>query len=481
MNEFVTKLMGIFPAGTILTDPVDMAKYVRSWSGNETGKAIAVVRPANTAEVSIAMAAAYAEGVAVVPQSGNTGLAGGSIPDDSGSAIVLSLERMNRIREISVSALTMTVEAGCVLASLHETVEAQGLFFPLNFGAKGSCMIGGNLATNAGGSNVVRYGNTRELCLGLEVVLPDGRVMDLLSGLRKNNTGYDLRDLFVGSEGTLGIITAATMKLYPLPKARATALVSVQSLADALSVLNRVQAESGGAVEAFEIMPNAFLRQAVRHKPDLLQPFRDPPRYGVMIEIAATSDEAAKPDADGVLPIAATLQRAAEAALEDGLIQDAIFAGSEAQRLDIWKLREAALEVTNSVTTKIGFDISLPLERIHAFVDETQKIVDRKVTGAHLNPLGHLGDGNLHLGIWCDPEGDAETFKAKAGEMKTSVLDLLARSGGSFSAEHGIGSHKLGEMRKYKDAVALDVMRSIKAALDPKNMMNPGRTIPPGN
>jgi len=481
MTNFVSQLADVLGAGAVLTDPADMAKYVRSWSGNETGKALCVVRPANTQEVSTTMAAAYGEGIGVVPQSGNTGLAGGSIPDSSGRAIVLSLERMNRLREISAAALTMTVEAGCVLAKLHETVEAQGLFFPLNFGAKGSCMIGGNLATNAGGSNVVRYGNTRELCLGIEVVLPDGRVMDLLSGLRKNNTGYDLRDLFVGSEGTLGIITAATMKLYPLPKARATALVSVVSLADALSVLNRVQAESGGAVEAFEIMPNAFLRQAQRHKPDLLQPFRDPPRYGVMIEIAATSDEAATPDADGAVPVAATLQRACEAALEDGLIQDAIFAGSESQRLDIWKLREAALEVTNSVQTKIGFDISLPLDRIHAFVDETQKIVDRAVTGAYLNPLGHLGDGNLHLGIWCDPDGDAAAFTAKADEMKNAVLDLLAANGGSFSAEHGISSHKLGEMRTYKDAVALDVMRAIKAALDPKNMMNPGRTIPSAN
>jgi FAD/FMN-containing dehydrogenase len=481
MTSFVSKLANSLGAGAVLTDPADMAKYLRSWSGNETGKAFAVVRPANTAEVSKTMAAAYADGIAVVPQSGNTGLAGGSIPDESGTAIVLSLERMNRIREISASARTMTVEAGCVLASLHETVEAQGLFFPLNFGAKGSCMIGGNLATNAGGSNVVRYGNTRELCLGLEVVLPDGRVMDLLSGLRKNNTGYDLRDLFVGSEGTLGIITAATMKLYPLPKARATGLVAVESLADALGVLNCVQAESGGAVEAFEIMPTAFLRQAARHKPDLLRPFNELPRYGVMIEIAATSDAAAISDSDGVLPVSAMLQRACEAALEDGLIHDAIFAGSEAQRLEIWRLREAALEVTNSVKTKIGFDISLPLERIHAFVAETQKMVDRTIAGAHLNPLGHLGDGNLHLGIWCDPEADADAFKAKAAEMKSAVLDLLARSGGSFSAEHGIGSHKLAEMRKYKDPVALDVMRAIKSALDPKNLMNPGRTIPSGN
>ena len=481
MNAFVSKLAESLGAGAVLSDPADMAKYVRSWSGNETGKALCVVRPANTAELSRALAAAFEAGIPVVPQSGNTGLAGGSIPDDSGRAIVLSLERMNRIREISASALTMTVEAGCVLARLHETVEAQGLFFPLNFGAKGSCMIGGNLATNAGGSNVVRYGNTRELCLGMEVVLPDGRVMDLLSGLRKNNTGYDLRDLFVGSEGTLGIITAATMKLYPLPKARATAIVAVESLADALLVLNRVQAESGGAVEAFEMMPDAFLRQAQRHKPELLQPFAHLPRYAAMIEIAATSDAAAIADSDGVLPVAATLQRACEAALEHGLIQDAVFAASEGQRQEIWKLREAALEVTNSVKSKIGFDISLPLERIHDFVAETQKIVDASVKGVVLNPLGHLGDGNLHLGIWCEPDADAEAFKAGAAKMKSAVLDLLARSGGSFSAEHGIGSHKLAEMRAYKDPVALDAMRAIKAALDPKGIMNPGRTIPAGN
>lgn len=478
MTDFAAQLTALLGPDAVIVEPADMAKYLTDWSGTHSGTALAVVRPGNTAEVSLVLKHAYGAGVPVVPQSGNTGLAGGGVPDASGRSILLSLERMNEIREISASALTMTVEAGCVLAKLHETVEAQNLFFPLNFGAKGSCMIGGNLSTNAGGSNVVRYGNTRELCLGLEVVMPDGRVINLLSGLRKNNTGYDLRDLFIGAEGTLGVITAATMKLYPLPKARATALVAVDSLADALTLLNRVQAASGGAVEAFEMMPRIFLKTAAKHKPDLMSPFRESPPYAAMIEIAATSDAEAAPDADGTLPVMRTLQVAAEDALEDGIIQDAVFAASEAQRLDIWRLREAALEVTNSVKTKIGFDISLPLDRIDKFVAETQMIVERYVTGAHLNPLGHLGDGNLHLGIWCDPEGDADAFKAHAKDMKESVLDLLARSGGSFSAEHGIGSSKLGEMSKYKDPVALSVMREIKAALDPKGIMNPGRLLP---
>ncbi len=477
MSNIVTALQSKFDNTTVLTDLQDMAKYVTDWPGKLTGKALAVARPSSTEEVAAVVKLALGHGTPIVPQSGNTGVAGGSVPDDSGAAIVLSLERMNKIRDISPSAMTMTVEAGCVLETLHETVEAQNLFFPLNFGAKGSCMIGGNLATNAGGQNVVRYGNTRELCLGIEAVLPDGRIVNLLSGLRKDNTGYDLRDLFIGSEGTLGVITAATMKLFHLPKARATSFAVVPDISHGLELLNRAQAETGGAVEAFELIPRVFMEIIQEYAPQHNIPFDKIPDLCVLIEIAATSDTEAVADADGVVPIFAKLEKILANGFEDGIVQDAVIASSEAQRREMWDMREGALEAVTAAGVWIGFDISLPLDQVHAFVDEITQRVDAIVPELRMCHMGHLGDGNLHYTIF-SPEDGAEESTSNADAIKAAVYDAIVDFGGSFSAEHGIGTTKLYAMTNYKDPVALAVMQQIKAALDPKGIMNPGKLLP---
>jgi len=477
MADFISSLKSKFDDSTVLTDAQDMSKYVTDWPGKMTGKALAVVRPTSTEDVAAMVKLAFETGTPIVPQGGNTSVAGGSIPDDSGAAIVLSLERMNKILEISPAAMTMTVEAGCVLETLQNTVEEQDLFFPLNFGAKGSCMIGGNLATNAGGQNVVRYGNTRELCLGIEAVLPDGRIINLLSGLRKDNTGYDLRDLFIGSEGTLGVITAATMKLFHLPKARATSYAVVPDISRGLELLNRAQAETGGAVEAFELIPRVFLELVQKHAPQHHIPFENIPELCVLIEIAATSDAEAVVGEDGVLPISAKLEKILESGFEDGLVLDAVIASSEAQRREMWEMREGALEVVTAAGTRVGFDISLPLDQVHGFVDEMTQRAEAIMPNLKMCHMGHLGDGNLHYSVF-PPEGESEAFLANADAIKTAVYGSISDFGGSFSAEHGIGTTKLCAMTNYKDPVALAVMQQIKATLDPKGIMNPGKLLP---
>lgn len=477
MSTLIEKLVSIVGAPHVLTAPEDQTKYITDWPGKKTGQAQAVVRPSNTEEVSKIIQLAYETGTSVVPQSGNTGVAGGSIPDQSGDAILLSLERMNTIRDISPPAQTIVVEAGCVLETIHTTVEELDLFFPLNFGARGSCMIGGNLATNAGGSNVVKYGNTRDLCLGIEAVMPDGKIMNLLSGLHKNNTGYDLRNLLIGSEGTLGVITAATLKLYPLPKARATCLATVHDISGGLELLNRMQAETGGAVEAFELMPKGLFELLAKHLSHLSQPFTDIPEMSVLIEIAATSYADAQPTEHGVTPIAQKLEDVLAGAFEDNLVTDAVIASSEAQRRDMWILRESALEAITAEGERIGFDIALPLEAVHKFVDQMAAIVERILPGARMLPVGHLGDGNLHYTVF-PKEGEMAALREHTADIKSAVYGPLSSYGGSFSAEHGIGASKLAEMSTFKDPVALAIMRRVKTALDPKGIMNPGRMLP---
>jgi FAD/FMN-containing dehydrogenase len=473
----ISQLQSRLDASSLLTNDQEMVKYLTDWPGKMTGKALAVVRPTNTEEVSMIMNIAFETATPVVPQSGNTGVAGGAVPDSTGSAIVLSLERMNKIRGISSAAMTATVEAGCVLETLHKTVEAQNLFFPLNFGAKGSCMIGGNLATNAGGQNVVRYGNTRELCLGIEVVTSDGRIINLLSGLRKDNTGYDLRDLFIGSEGTLGIITAATMKLFHLPKARATSFVVVPDINHGLDLLNRAQAETGGAVEAFELIPRVFLELVQEYAPQHRIPFEKIPDLCVLIEIAATSDSDSLVGEGGKSPVSEKLEKILESGFKDGLVLDAVVASSEGQRREMWEMREGALETITAAGTRIGFDISLPLDFVQDFVDEMAQHAEAIMPNLRMCHMGHLGDGNLHYAIF-PPAGAAYELMEKAEEIKTAVYDAIGNYGGSFSAEHGIGSTKLYAMKNYKDPVALAVMQQIKATLDPKGIMNPGKLLP---
>jgi FAD/FMN-containing dehydrogenase len=477
MSEFITRLKNEIDESSLITDKSEMAKYITDWPGKITGDALAVLRPQDTSEVSRIMKLAYEFGVPVVPQGGNTGVAGGSVPDKTGKSIVISLERMNKVREISVSAMTITVEAGCILEKLQQIAEDKGLFFPLNFGAKGSCMIGGNLATNAGGQNVVRYGNTRELCLGVEAVFSDGRVMNLLSGLRKDNTGYDLRDLLIGSEGTLAIITAATMKLFHLPQTRSTTLAIIPSIDIGLELLNRVQETTGGSVEAFELIPRVFLELVQKHAPQFQMPFPKIPELCVLIEIAATTSENSNDGAEPSNNAKEQLESILESAINDGLVSDAVIASSESQRREMWEMRENALEIITKEGDRIGFDISLPLNKVQAFVDEMEKRAGSLVKNLRMCHLGHLGDGNLHYAIF-PPEEEPNALVSKSEEIKTAVYDAISKFNGSFSAEHGIGTSKLFAMDTYKDPVALEIMQQIKTKLDPKMIMNPGKLLP---
>ncbi len=477
MTDLESALGAIVGEAGVLTAGSDKEKYLTDWAGANTGAAAAVVRPASTGEVSGVLKWANETKTPVFPQGGNTATSGGGVPDGAGNSIVLSLERMKAVRETSGSARTITVEAGVVLQEIHRLAEEQDLFFPLSLGAQGSCMIGGNLATNAGGINVVRYGNARELCLGLEAVLPDGRVMDVLTGLHKDNTGYDLRDLFIGSEGTLGVITAATLKLFPLPKARATAFAAVPDINRALELLNRMQAETGGAVEAFEMIPKLMMEQYEKHLPHLKRPFADPPDLSVLMEVAATSDREAAAAADGTVPVIGQLETILGEAFETGHVTDAVIATAEQQRLEFWELRESAYEAVVKSGPRIGFDISLPLDQVHDFVANTEAAVEGIFPGAKLSSVGHLGDGNLHYTVY-PPDGEADRLEELRVEIKRAVLDSVGGYRGSFSAEHGIGDSKLNEMAAYKDPVAIDVMKSIKAVLDPNGIMNPGRVLP---
>lgn len=467
--DLLTQLTQITGPAHVLTGP-DTDKYARDWTGKYAAAPLAVLRPGNRDEVSAILRLAHETGTPVVPVSGNTGLAGGAYAKD---ALMLSLERLNRIREIRPAARTAIVEAGVILSTLHGAVEAEGLSFPLFFGARGSAMIGGVLSTNAGGSNVLRYGNTRALCLGVEVVLADGRVMDLMSALHKDNTGYDLRDLFIGAEGTLGIITAAVLKLVPRPRAYATAMVAVPGLPDALALLNRLQRETGGAVEAFEYMPADYMAQLAAIRPDLRPVFAQPHDVNILVEVGATAPRDAEPGADGALPIVTRLEEVLGDMLEAGALLDAVVARSQAQRAEIWERREAAAEITFTGAPIVDNDIALPLDRVAPFLERMQARLPALDAQARSLTVGHLGDGNLHYAVY--PSRDDATLKEAVREM---VEDEVFNLGGSFSAEHGIGLSRKNTMARRKDPVALDVMRALKDTLDPKGILNPGKVIP---
>ncbi|MFN3722046.1 MAG: FAD-binding oxidoreductase [Paracoccaceae bacterium] len=462
----LTDLLG--PAHVLTGADVD--RHARDWTGKYASQPLAVVRPGDTAQVAACMELAARHGVAVVPVSGNTGLVGGTYTD---GGLMVSLERMNRIRDLNPSTRSATVEAGVILSTLHDAAAESGLYFPLWFGARGSAMIGGVLSTNAGGSNVLRYGSTRALCLGLEVVLADGRVLDLMGALHKDNSGYALRDLFIGAEGTLGIITAAVMKLVPAPRAHATATLALRSLGDALVLLNRLQEASGGLVEAFEFMPASYTRRLAQVRPDLGLPFGVVPEVTILTELGATSPGLCDARADGSVPLTDLLETTVAGLMEEGLITDAIVAQSEAQRRAMWARREAAAEITFAKRPFVDTDIAVPLDRAADFLAAIHTRL-QTVDQAH-EPLtvAHLGDGNLHFTVF-----PVEGSKATYDRVITMVEDVVADLQGSFSAEHGVGLSKLPSMARRKDAVALDVMGAIKAALDPEGRMNPGKVIP---
>jgi FAD/FMN-containing dehydrogenase len=454
----------------VLTDG-DLSAWELDWRKRYRGRALAVVRPGTTPEVAAVVKACAAHGVPLVPQGGNTGLVGGGVPDDSGRQVVLSLSRLNRVRTLDRDNLTMTAEAGVVLQAAQQAADAEGLLLPLSLAAEGSCTLGGNLATNAGGTQVLRYGNARELCLGLEVVTATGEVWDGLSGLRKDNTGYDLRDLFIGSEGTLGIITAATLKLYPQPAARRTALATCDTMPAAVRLLGLAQARLASGLTGFEVMGGFALSLVAKHFPQLPRPLPAAP-WTVLLELSDSESEGhARAQFESLL----------EAALEDGVITDAAVAESVAQSKALWHLRESIPLAQAEEGLNIKHDISLPVSSIPAFVEATDAELQARFPGARLVNFGHLGDGNLHYNVQA-PEGDAAAPFLKQHEEAVNALvyDAVDRFGGSFSAEHGVGALKVDDLQRRKPAVALELMRSVKRALDPQGILNPGRVVETG-
>ncbi len=467
--SLLSDLKNLLGGAHVLTG-ADTAAYARDWMGEYEWRPLAVLRPADRDQIAAILKLAQAAGATVVPCAGRTGITGATRAE---GALMLSVERLNRIRAIKPDARLAVVEAGVILSTLHDAAAEQGLYFPLWFGARGSAMIGGVLSTNAGGSNVLRYGSTRALCLGVEVVLADGRVMDLMSELHKDNSGYDLKDLFIGAEGTLGIITAAVMKLVPLPRAHATAMLAVASLDAALVLLNRLQAATGGLVEAFEFMPRTYQERLAITRPDLGLPFDQIHEVAILVELAATAPRDATPGPDGTIPIISLFEDTLAAMMDEGLILDARLARSETQRSAIWARREAAAEIMLGLAHSIDTDVAVPLDQVGTFLERAIAQLASLDPGATTLTVAHLGDGNLHYSV-VPTSGD----KGLKDRVISGIEDIVAELRGSFSAEHGIGTSKLASMKRRKDPVALDVMRKIKMALDPQGTLNPGKVIP---
>ena len=467
-QELITELARTVGPANVLRAPEDLSGYEQDWRKRWHGRALAVVRPGSTAEVAAVVKACAAAGVSLVPQGGNTGLVGGGVPDDQARQVVLSLRRMTAVRQIDADNLTMTVEAGCILHSVQAAAEAQGLLFPLSLAAEGSCTIGGNLATNAGGTQVLRFGNARDLCLGLEVVTPTGDIWDGLSGLRKDNTGYDLRGLFIGSEGTLGVITAATLKLFPLPATTVTALASCPSLEAAVGLLGLARSRLDASLTGFEVMNRFSLDLVARHFPTLPRPLPGAD-WTVLMEHSGSQDEAGA---------RTNLEELLGSALERGCVEDAVVAESIAQSRALWHVRESIPLAQAEEGLNIKHDISVPVSAIPRFVQLTDAALQAHMPGIRLVNFGHLGDGNLHYNVQAPNGTDAVEFLRKQEpRVNEIVYDNVQAFGGSISAEHGVGALKLEELRHRKSPVALSLMRQIKAALDPQGLMNPGRVL----
>ncbi|WP_025915898.1 FAD-binding oxidoreductase [Herminiimonas sp. CN] len=468
MNDFLTLCRAALGANYVLTGAADTAAYLTDWRGRFTGRALAVVKPGSTAEVAAVVKLCNQFKVPLVPQGGNTGLVLGSVPDDSGAAIVLSLTRLNRIRAIDTQNNTITVEAGCILENLQQAASSAERLFPLSLASEGSCTVGGNLSSNAGGTAVLRYGNTRELCLGLEVVTAQGEVWDGLRGLRKDNTGYDLRDLFIGAEGTLGIITAAVMKLFPQPKAQITALAALATPADALQLLTLAQAHCGAALTGFELMSDFCLQLVTKHFPQMRLPFAENHPQYVLLELSDSESEQHAND---------MLESLIGAALEQEVITDAIVAASIAQSQALWNLREHISLAQAAEGKNIKHDISVPISRIADFIQTTDALLQQAAPGCRMVTFGHLGDGNLHYNV-SPPQGmNDQAFIARQDAINLVVHDSVHGYGGSISAEHGLGALKRDEIRRYKSAVEMQMMRTLKQAFDPLNLMNPGKVL----
>jgi D-lactate dehydrogenase (cytochrome) len=451
--------------------PADLEPFLTDHRRLYHGRALAVVLPRSVAEVARVLAFCHARRIGVVPQGGNTGYVGGSVPGTDGSEIVLALRRLNRIRTVDAENYSLVAEAGCVLGDVQRAADDAERFFPLALGSEGSCQIGGNLSTNAGGLNVLRYGMARDLVLGLEVVLADGRVFPGLTELRKDNTGYDLRSLFVGAEGTLGIITAASLKLLPKPRALCTAFVAVASPAAAVSLLGLLREASGDRLSSFELLPRVAIDLALRHVAGLSDPLPGGHRWHVLCELS--SPRAAE-------PLGQILEEALEHALEAGLVLDAAVAQSERERAAFWRVRESIPEAQRALGGSLKHDVSVPISKLPEFVVRGSDWVAAHVPEGLLVCYGHVGDGNLHFNVDLKPGADRAAFLAREEPLKRAIHDLVASLGGSFSAEHGIGRLKVAELERYAPPVELELMRAVKQALDPHGILNPGKVLAAG-
>ncbi|MCW8084116.1 FAD-binding oxidoreductase [Sabulicella glaciei] len=456
------------PAG-IIADPSDMEAYLRDWRGLWRGEAMAVLRPATTEEVAACVRLCARDGIAIIPQGGNTSMVGGATPEAKPRQVVLSLARMNRVLEVDTADMTMTVEAGLVLAHAQRAAEEHGALFPLSLGAEGTAMIGGLLSTNAGGNTTVRYGNARELMLGLEVVLPDGSVVNGLRRLRKDNTGYALRHLFVGAEGTLGIITRAVLRIFPAARETATALCAVPDEDAALTLFRRFRTADEGAVRAFEYMSGTGMDLVTRYVEGATLPLSERAAHYALVDLSASRERAG---------LRALMEGVLEAAMEAGEVTDAALAESEAQRAAIWRLREEHPEAQKRAGASVKNDVSVPVSAVPTLIREASEACRALIPGARPVPFGHMGDGNIHMNLQQPESMTAEDFLARSHDIMDTVNEVVRRLGGSFSAEHGVGRLKTDMMAGWRGGAELAAMRAIKAALDPLGIMNPGKVLP---
>ncbi len=470
-TQFLDAMRALLGSSHVRDQADEVAPFATDWRGRYHGMPLAVALPGDTSQVAEVVQLCATHGVAIVPQGGNTGLVGGATPDSSGAQLLLSLKRLNRIRSVSAADGVLVAEAGCVLQTVQSSAQQAGLLFPLSLAAEGSATIGGVLSTNAGGTAVLRYGNARALCLGLEVVTPQGEVWNGLSALRKDNTGYDLRDLFIGAEGTLGIITAASLQLFAQPVAQRTALALVAHAQDAVDLLQQARAGLGAGLTGFELMSTHSLQLVQRHFPQLRLPLGLTTPWCVLLELS---------DSEGEAHAQARLEVVLGNALEQGMVADVAVAQTLAQAQGMWALREHIPLAQAEEGLNIKHDIAVPISRMAAFVESTAELVTQALPGARLVVFGHLGDGNLHYNVQAPMEGDAAQFLAQHQEVCNRIVhDAAIACGGSFSAEHGVGQLKIDELLRYKSPVALALMHAIKSALDPHGLMNPGKVMPP--
>ena len=464
MTVLIERLREIVGPGGWISDPQELQPYVTEWRGVYEGRALIMVKPRTTDEVVAIVRACADNDTAIVPQGGNTSMCGGAVPDASGEQVILNLSRMNRVLDVDAGNFSMTVQAGCLLATAQEAARAEGRCFPLSLGAEGSCQIGGNIATNAGGINVVRYGTARALVLGLEVVLANGTVLDNLRSLRKDTAGYDLKQLFIGSEGTLGIITAATLRLFPDPGHMATALVGIDRAGAAVELLGRLKTRLDDRIESFELVSRRVFNLVETHIPNASLPFEEEYPWYVLIEAATGGD-------------AEFLENALLQEAEDGSLLDAVIAKNEAEAAELWRLRHSISEAERQDGRALKHDISVPLSRMQEFLERGDELLENRWPDARLVAFGHVGDGNLHYNVVLPRDLSAEKWAAEGERVTRALYELVQSLNGSFSAEHGVGQSKRAYLAAYRAGPELDLMRSLKKMLDPANILNPGKVI----